>query len=179
MTIRVSLPREYAKGLHIGQRLRVEEVGETVVLATAEDGSRIVEPEIFVGSNWDGLSFERPPNRVPEFVDLLAQRLQPARTVLYYSEAGEDRAVEAPPAQLPRALAQIGDRVLDHTFSVEFDAHTLFSGGDGCFSLQADLPEMELREIAQNVLNLLGVSHQLDRDDFQVAVVDGATVVYR
>ncbi|MBI4771292.1 MAG: hypothetical protein HY784_13005 [Chloroflexi bacterium] len=141
--------------------------------------ARYAEPEIFVGSNWEGLSFEIPAGRVADFVTLLARELKPTRIALHYRENGGDRTLEDLNGNLPRALAQIGDRLLGHDFSADFDNHTLYSGGDGCFSLQAVLPKPKLLEIARALLDLLGVEHRLERDDFQIGMIDGQTEVYR
>ena len=61
----------------------------------------------------------------------------------------------------------------------EYDGHTLYAGGEGCFSLQTTLTPDQLRRLGQAVLDLLGMDHHIERDEFQVALVDGRLEVYR
>ena len=66
--IKIPLPKEISGSVEIGQLLRVQSVDDQVVLVRMPDGqapslsreAEFVDPEIYVGSNWEGLSFEIP-----------------------------------------------------------------------------------------------------------------------
>lgn len=174
----ITVPKEIGRMLTVGQLLRVKKVGEEIVLEPLAE-PHYVEPEIYVGSNWEGLSFEIPCDKVPQFLLTLGQALLPAEITLYFEGDGGSEKLVTDLEGYQQALAVVGDRCLHHSFMAEFDQHTLFSGGGGCFSLQAALPPERLREIAQAIMDELGIAHQIDRDDFQVAVVNGQLEVYR
>ena len=174
----ITVPKEMGRMLTVGQLLRVKKVGEEIVLEPLAE-PHYVEPELYVGSNWEGLSFEIPPGKVPQFLLTLGQALQPVKITLYFERDGNAEKLTTNLEGYQQAIANVGDGCLHHSFMAEFDHHTLFSGGEGCFSLQAALPSRQLREIAQAILDELGIAHQIDRDDFQVAVVNGHLEVYR
>ncbi len=50
----------------------------------------------------------------------------------------------------------------------EYDGHTLYAGGEGCFSLQTTLTPDQLRRLGQAVLDLLRMDHHIERGDFPV-----------
>lgn len=174
----ITVPKEMGRMLTVGQLLRVKEIADGIVLEPLAE-PHYVKPGIYIGSNWEGLSFEIPPDRVLQFLLTLGRALRPAEIRLYFEWDGSEEKLVTDMKNYQQAIASVGDGYLHHSFMAEFDQHTLFSGGGGCFSLQATLPPERLREIAQAIMDELGIAHQLDRDDFQVAVVNGHLEVYR
>ncbi len=179
MTQPVTLPRELARSLRVGQLLRVERVGDSVCLTPVQEAARYIEPEVYVGTNWDGLSLEVPPARIHDFLLLLGKILQPCTIRLYFRHNGEDKELGVSLEQYADALAEVGLAATDRHFMAEYDGHTLYAGGKGCFSLQTTLAPDQLRRLGQAVLDVLGVDHYIERDEFQVALIDGKLEVYR
>ena len=141
--------------------------------------AEFMDPEIYVGSNWDGLSFEIPAVYIHRFLVSLGRALQPEKITIYFKQNGSEEVLTSSLDEYEAKLTIVGEQCLDHSFMVEFDEHTLFTGGEGCFSLQAEVGPARLRQIAQIILDELGVEHRLDREDFQVAVVNGQVKVIR
>jgi len=168
----ITVPKEMGRMLTVGQLLRVQKIADGIVLEPLAE-PHYVEPEMYIGSNWEGLSFEIPPDKVPQFLLTLGRALRPVEITLYFERNGSAEKLVTDLKGYQEAIASVGDGCLLHSFMAEFDQHTLFSGGGGCFSLQAALPPDRLREIAQSVMDELGIAHQVERDDFQVAVVNG------
>lgn len=179
MTQLMTLPRELADLLQVGQLLRVERVGDGIYLALVEQAARYVEPDVYVGTNWDGLSLEVPPAHIHDFLLLLGKMLQPRSIRLYFWHDGKDKELSVSLEQYADALAEIGPAATERHFMAEYDGHTLYAGGEGCFSLQTTLAPDQLRKLGQAVLDLLGVNHRIERDEFQVALIDGKLEVYR
>ena len=170
MTQPVTLPRELARSLRVGQLLRVERIGDTVCLAPVQKAARYVEPDVYVGTNWDGLSLEIPPARIHDFLLLLGKMLQPCSIRLYFRHNGKDKELSVSLEQYADALAEIGPAATERHFLAEYDGHTLYAGGEGCFSLQTTLTPDQLRKLGQAVLDLLRMDHHIERDEFQVAL---------
>lgn len=178
MTTRVTLPPEYADRLRVGQLLKVESVSGEVILTAVEQPGGYAEPELFIGSNWDGLSFEIPAPHIPRFVAALASALGAERITLCYSN-GTDQSREVSRGEVRQAVEALGAVAASHDFSAELGPSTLYAGGEGCFSLSTNLPPPTLRSVAQAVLDALGIAYTLDRDDFQIGLVNGRLEVYR
>ena len=185
--IRIPLPKEISGSVEIGQLFRVQSVDDQVVLVRMPDDqapslpreAEFMDPEIYVGSNWDGLSFEIPAACVHRFLVALGHALQPEKITIYFEQNGSEEVLTSSLDKYEDKLTVVGERCLDHSFMIEFDEHTLFTGGEGCFSLQAEVGPVRLQHIAQTILDELGVEHQLDREDFQIAVVKGQVKVIR
>jgi len=185
--IRIPLPKEISGSVEIGQLFRVQSIDDQVVLVRMPDNrapllpreAEYVDPEIYVGSNWDGLSFEIPAAHVHRFLVSLGHALQPEKITIYFKRNGSEEVLTSFLDEYEDKLTIVGEGCLDHSFMVEFDEHTLFTGGGGCFSLQAEVGPARLQQIAQTILDELGVAHRLDREDFQVAVVNGQVKVFR
>ena len=60
------------------------------------------------------------------------------------------------------ALTEIGPAATDRHFVAEYDGHTLYAGGEGCFSLQTTLMPDQLHRLGQAVLDLLGMDHHIE-----------------
>lgn len=91
----------------------------------------------------------------------------------------EDEDLSISLGQYADALAKVGTAATNRHFMAEYDGHTLYAGGEGCFSLQTTLKPDQLRKLGQAVLDLLGVSHHIEQDEFQVALVGGKLEVYQ
>ena len=185
--IRIPLPKEISESVKTGQLFRVQSVDDQVVLVRMPDDqipslsreAEYMDPEIYVGSSWDGLSFEIPAAYVHRFLVSLGHALQPEKITIYFERNGSEEVLTSSLNEYEDKLTIVGERCLDHSFMVEFDEHTLFTGGEGCFSLQAEVGSARLQRIAQTILDELGVEHRLDREDFQIAVVNGQVKVIR
>ena len=185
--IKIPLPKEISGSVEIGQLFRVQSVDDQVVLVRMPDDqapslsreAEFMDPEIYVGSNWDGLSFEIPTAYVHRFLVSLGHALQPEKITIYFERNGSEEVLTSSLDEYEDKLTIVGERCLDHSFMVEFDEHTLFTGGEGCFSLQAEVGPVRLQQIAQTILDELGVEHRLNREDFQIAVVNGQVKVLR
>ena len=185
--IKIPLPKEISGSVEIGQLFRVQSVDDQVVLVRMPDDrapslsreAEFMDPEIYVGSNWDGLSFEIPAAYVHRFLVSLGHALQPEKITIYFERNGSEEVLTSSLDGYEDRLTIVGEGCLDHSFMVEFDEHTLFTGGEGCFSLQAEVGPVRLQQIAQIILDELGVEHRLDREDFQIAVVNGQVKVIR
>lgn len=185
--IKIPLPKEISKSVEIGQLFRVQSVDDQIVLVRMPDvqapslsrEAEFMDPEIYVGSNWDGLSFEIPTAYVHRFLVSLGHALQPEKITIYFERNGSEEVLTSSLNEYEDKLTIVGERCLGHSFMVEFDEHTLFTGGEGCFSLQAEIGPAELQQIAQTILDELGVEYRLDREDFQIAVVNGRVKVIR
>ena len=185
--IKIPLPKEISGSVEIGQLFRVQSVNDQLVLVRMPDTeapllsleAEFVDPEIYVGSNWDGLSFEIPAAHVHRFLVSLGHALQPERITIYFKQNGSEEVLTSSLDEYETKLTMVGEGCLDPSFMVEFDEHTLFTGGEGCFSLQAEIGPARLQQIAQTILDEIGVEHRLDREDFQVAVVNGQVKVIR
>jgi hypothetical protein len=185
--IKIPLPKNISRLVEVGQLFRVQSVDDQVVLVRMPDAqapllsreAEFMDPEIYVGSNWDGLSFEIPAAYVHRFLVSLGRALQPERITIYFKQNGSEEVSTASLDEYEDKLTMVGEGCLDHSFMVEFDEHTLFTGGEGCFSLQAEIGPARLQQIAQTILDELGVEYRLDREDFQVTVVNGQLKVLR
>jgi hypothetical protein len=185
--IKIPLSKEISGSVEVGQLFRVQSVDDQVVLVRMPDDqgpplsheTKFMDPEIYVGSNWDGLSFEIPAAYVHRFLVSLGHALQPEKITIYFRRNGSEEVLTSSLDDYEDKLAIAGERCLDHSFMVEFDEHTLFTGGEGCFSLQAEVGPAKLQQIAQTILDELEVEHRLDREDFQVAVINGQVKVIR
>jgi hypothetical protein len=168
--IKIPLPKEISGSVEIGQLFRVQSVDDQIVLVRTPDDraplspreAEYVDPEIYVGSNWDGLSFEIPAAHIHRFLVSLGHALQPERITIYFKQNGSEEVLTSSLDEYETKLAMVGEGCLDHSFMVEFDEHTLFTGGGGCFSLQAEVGPARLQQIAQTILDELGVEYRLD-----------------
>lgn len=130
------------------------------------------EPEVYVEIGPTGISFETPLDKVRPFLVRLCALLQPQRIEWRSTRDGKSIVLNDCchfQAQL-EALAEIST---DEAVVIEFDQHTLYSNGGGCMMLKTTADAVLKRQIAQQFLNICGVTLPVDRDRFIALVENG------
>ena len=124
--------------------------------------------ELFVGMTEDGLSFEIPPEKIYGFLCLLAKVLKPDTIRIYYQTDPSAEEITCSASNFNKKLKTIGEFTRDASLMIEYDSYTLYSGGEGCFSLDAALDAREKRRIANSVLDLFGLSKDVFSDKSEI-----------
>ena len=145
--IKIPLPKEISGSVEIGQLFRVQSVDDQVVLVRMPDGqapslsreAEFVDPEIYIGSNWEGLSFEIPAAYVHRFLVSLGHALQPEKITIYFERNGSEEVLTSSLDGYEDRLTIVGERCLDHSFMIEFDEHTLFTQTRQWIRVQKDV----------------------------------------
>jgi len=132
------------------------------------------DPELYVGTTSDGMSFEIPVQHISGFLRVLCTLLVPASIAIFVqSDEGSEQCFCSTCEEFER-LSERFDLSVDIGAMIEFDAHSLVTGGGGCFSLTLEDNTLALRRtIAEQVLSLCGFEHRFRSDEFAAIVRDG------
>lgn len=175
----VRLPERICQklGLKKGQMLEVREFENQIILVPIGGDTRkepvpsfdpIQHPGLFVGMTEGGLSFEIPPERIYGFLCMLAKVLKPDTIRIYYQADPSTEEITCSASSFDQKLETIGEFIRDASLIIEYNGYTLYSGGEGCFSLDAALDAGEKRRIANSVLEIFGLSKDVFRDKFEI-----------
>lgn len=132
------------------------------------------DPELYVGTTSDGMSFEIPVQHISGFLRVLCTLLVPESIAIFVqSDEGPDQRSCSTCEEFER-LSERFDLSADIGAMIEFDAHSLVTGGGGCFSLTLEDSALALRRtIAEQVLSLCGFEYRFQSDEFAAIVRDG------
>jgi len=175
----VKLPDKICQklGLRGGQILEIREFENQIVLVPVGGDTRkepftsfdpIQHPGLFVGMTEGGLSFEITPEKIYDFLCMLARVLKPETIRIYYQGDPSAEEITCSASSFDQKLKTIGESVRDASLMIEYNGYTLYSGGEGCFSLDAALDAWEKRRIGSSVLELFGLSKDLFSDKAEI-----------
>ncbi len=172
----VRLPEKICQklGLKKGQILEIRALDNQIVLVpiggdTRKEPMPSYDPNgLFLGMTEGGLSFEIPPEKIYGFLCLLAKVLKPDTIRIYYQTDPSAEEITCSASNFNKKLKTIGEFTRDASLMIEYDGYTLYSGGEGCFSLDAALDAREKRRIANSVLELFGLSKDVFSDKFEI-----------
>lgn len=172
----VKLPEKICQklGLKKGQILEVREFGNQVVLVPIRDDTKkepitFFDPiGLFVGITEGGLGFEIPSEKIYGFLCLLAKVLKPDTIRIYYQADPSAEEIICSVSNFNQKLKTIGEFIRDASLIIEYNGYILYSGGEGCFSLDVSLDEGIKRRIANSVLELFGLSKDIFSDKFEI-----------
>jgi hypothetical protein len=172
----VKLPERICQklGLKKGQILEIRELENQIVLVpiggdTRKEPIPSFDPNgLFVGMTEDGLSFEIPPEKIYGFLCMLAKVLKPDTIRIYYQADPSTEEITCSASSFNKKLKTIGEFIRDASLMIEYNGYTLYSGGEGCFSLDAALDAGEKRRIANSVLDLFGLSKDVFSDTSEI-----------
>ena len=135
------------------------------------------EPEIYVVIGPDEISFETPAGKVRPFLAQLCGMLQPQTIAARFGQNGASVALQLSANDFSGWLEQATVMLAAEAVVIEFDQHTLYSNGGGCMMLKTSASADLKRRIAQEFLNICGVSLRVDRDRFIALVEKGRVEV--
>ncbi|MFV9645840.1 MAG: AbrB/MazE/SpoVT family DNA-binding domain-containing protein [Desulfobacterales bacterium] len=175
----VKLPEKICQklGLKGGQILEIRGFENRIVLVPVEGDTRkkpfhsldpIKHPKLFVGLTEGGLSFEIPPEKIYDFLCTLARALKPETIRIYYQEDPSAKEIACSASSFKQKLKTIGEFISDASLIIEYNGYTLYSGGEGCFSLDAALDAGEKRRIGSSILDMFGLSKDVFSDKFEI-----------
>jgi len=120
------------------------------------------------------MSFEIPVQHISGFLRVLCTLLSPKNIVIFVqSDGGLDQRSCSTCEEFERLFGRF-DLSANTVARIELDAHSLVTGGGGCFSLALEGSGLALRRtIAEQVLNLCGFEYRFQNDEFAVIVRDG------
>ncbi|MEM3563180.1 MAG: hypothetical protein QXS27_05100 [Candidatus Jordarchaeaceae archaeon] len=128
------------------------------------------DPELYVGTTPSGMSFEVPEKLVPDLMEILIDVLKPINVVYSYVQSEEEVEVKFP-AELARSKSrEMADVFLNSTFMAEVGTASLYTGGGGCFLLEANLNRKQRIFIAKKLLEKLDIKIELAKERFSVIV---------
>jgi hypothetical protein len=131
------------------------------------------DPEMYVGTTSGGMSFEVPEKLVPELMEILIDVLKPSNVVYSYLHGEEEVELKLPTELARSKCREMTDVFLNPTFMAELETASLYTGGGGCFLLEAVLNRKQKISIAEKLLKQLGIKIKLARDRFSVIVREG------
>ena len=142
--------------------------------------SGTVDPQVYAGITPGGMSFEIPPDQIIYFLHLLVDTLELNQVVISFKQEDGNFAERTyRPEDLESGLGDIEEHLVDPSFLMEFEGGTLYTGGDGCFSLRTLLTPSQIQRLIGGVLKSSGFDMYTQREITGVALFDGRTVVYQ
>lgn len=131
------------------------------------------DPELYVGTTPSGMSFEVPEKLVPDLMEILIDVLKPINVVYSYVQ-GEEEVELKLTSELARSKSrEMADAFLNPTFIAELETASLYTGGGGCFLLEADLNGKQRISIAKKLLEKLNIKIKPAKERFSVIVREG------
>ncbi len=175
----VKLPEKICQnlGLKGGQILEIREFENQIVLVPVGGDTKkepfpsfdpIQHQELFVGITDGGLSFEIPLEKIYDFLCMLARVLKAETMRIYYQVDPSTEEISCSASSFNQKLKTIGEFMRDASLIIEYNGYTLYSGGEGCFSLDAALDAGEKRRIGTSVLDLFGLSKDVFSDKLEI-----------
>lgn len=175
----VRLPEEICKklGLHEGQSLEIRESSNQIILVPIKSDigkesppslDLTKDPELFIGVTPGGLGFEIPPDKIPDFLCILTNVLKPNFIKIHYQVESSLQEISCLLTTFDQEIKRIGEFVRDSSLVIEYNTYTLYSGGGGCFSLEASLDPSKKKQIASSILKLFGLSQELPREELEI-----------
>jgi len=137
-----------------------------------------IDPEISVGTTPGGMYFEIPEKYVKIFLIELAREVNPKKVVYSYLEGNQDVELECTAQEIEEKLADLETVLLDPSFMGEYDEVRIYTGGSGCFSVQADFTPQEKRNIARKILEKMEITIEIDATEFHIAIRNGTIEVF-
>jgi hypothetical protein len=131
------------------------------------------DPEIYVGTTPNGMSFEVPEKLVPDLMDILIDALKPSKIIYSYLQGENEVELKLTVEETKSKSKELTDIMLNPTFIAELETASLYTGGDGCFLLEANLNNNQRIYIAERLLGRVGIEIQLSKDQFSIIVREG------
>lgn len=129
------------------------------------------DPRIYVVTTPSGMSFEIPVERIPDFLRILCTSLSPEKIDVFLQEDERSQEFSCMREEFLALLDSKIDLSGDVSAMIELDAHTLISGGGGCFSLALEGVSYKVRrKIAEETLKACGFDHRFKSDFFSAVV---------
>ena len=136
------------------------------------------EPTLYVEVFEDGMSIDMPPAIVSDFLQTLAKTIRPNNIHIYYRTDGKEISKSTTPGNLSQTLQHTGVTPLDPHFIAELAGVHFFTGGEGCISLEGEIPREKQLQLIQFILTRMGLHYQLPKKRIrQVSVRDGRVEV--
>ncbi len=131
------------------------------------------DPEIYVGTTPNGMGFELPKELITELIEILTDILKPGSVIISYLHHEEEVELKYSADEVKSKSRDMTEILMDPTFIAEFDAASLYTGGEGCFLLEANLSKSQRISIAERLLKKASIEIQLTEDQFSVIVREG------
>ncbi len=129
------------------------------------------DPRIYIGTTPRGLSFEIPEDKVAGFLQIICQSLLPTKVEIFAQLEKDTKEISCSRDEFLNVINNQTELFLKNSVMIEFDSHSLVTGGSGCFSLELlDVPSKLKRSIAEKTLNLCGFDHRFKMDEFSIVV---------
>ena len=137
-----------------------------------------IDPEISVGTTIDGMYFEIPEEFIKVFLIELAWAVNPEKVVYSYLEGDQDVEIECTAQKIEEKLAELESVLLDPSFMGEYDDIRIYTGGNGCFSVQANLTPQKKRNIARKIFAKMGITIEIKEAEFHIVVRNSTIEVF-
>jgi hypothetical protein len=131
------------------------------------------DPEIYIGTTPNGMSFEVPKKLILEFIEILIDTLKPNNVTYSYLHGEREEEPKLPAEEAKSKSREMTEILLNPTFMAELETASLYTGGEGCFLLEADLNKNQRISIAERLLKQVGIEIQLTKDRFSIIVKAG------
>ncbi len=135
------------------------------------------EPEIYIGTTPSGLAFEIPDDKIEVFLKTLVNALDPVEIVVSFLKDSESKEFSCKKRAFLEFIKRNPPVLRDPSLMVEFDRHTLITGGEGCFSLSEGLSGKRKKQIALTILHSLGYSCNIRKGEFEIMIQKGEAEV--
>ncbi len=132
------------------------------------------DPKIYIGTTASGLGFDIPEDKVAGFLQIICECLLPTKVEIFAQLEEGSQELLCSNDEFLNIIGSRTDFFLKNSVMIEFDGHSLITGGGGCFSLELlDPPSKLKRDIAEKVLGLCGFDYRFKMDDFSAVVWEG------
>jgi len=131
------------------------------------------DPEIYIGTISNGMSFEVPEKLIPGLIEILIDILKPGNVIYSYLHGENEEELKLSAEEAKSKSRGMTEILSNPTFMAELETASLYTGGDGCFLLEADLNKNQRISIAERLLKQVGIEIQLANDRFSIIVKAG------
>ena len=129
------------------------------------------DPKIYIGTTPSGLSFEIPDDKVAGFLQIICQSLLHTKVEIFAQLEEGTQEIACSNDEFLNLINNQTELFLNNSVMIEFDGHSLITGGGGCFSLELlDAPSKLKRDVAEKILNLCGFGYRFKMDEFSAVV---------
>ncbi|MGQ9723729.1 MAG: hypothetical protein ACUVXA_20720 [Candidatus Jordarchaeum sp.] len=131
------------------------------------------DPEMYIGTTPNGMSFEVPEKLIPGLMEILIDILKPSNVIYSYLHGEEEVELNLLAEEAKSKIREMTDILLNPTFMAELETASLYTGGGGCFLLEANLNKKQRIFIAERLLKQEGIEIQLTKEQFSIIVREG------
>ncbi|MCK4732838.1 MAG: hypothetical protein KAT65_10325 [Methanophagales archaeon] len=129
------------------------------------------DPKIYIGTTSSGLTFEIPEDKVAGFLQIICQYLLRTKVEIFAQLEEGTQEMLCSNDEFLNLINKQTELFLNNSVMIEFDGHSLITGGGGCFSLELlDAPSKLKRDIAEKILHLCGFDYRFKMDEFSAVV---------